>query len=80
MSGDQVKSEGRNPKSESRPKPEIRGLGFCTRLAPIALARLKASLPSRLARHGLDFGFRISGFLRPSDFGLRIFARFPANQ
>ena len=58
------KSEGRNPKPEEEPDSEVRSVW----------AAAPADRP-----HGRPlFGFRPSGFFRPSAFGFRIFRRLPA--
>src|SRR5580704_6658915 len=53
------KFETRNPKSERRSKPEVRR----RKPTPGGISTIRASF----------FGFRISGFFRPSAFGLRIY-------
>jgi len=73
-----LKSEIRNPKSEGNPKSEIRKepriRGNADALEPCCavVGALRAAWLARAA-----FGFRISDFLRISDFGFRISFAIP---
>jgi hypothetical protein len=72
------KSEIRNPKSEGNPKPEIRNphpvahsvRSLRGKEEPVASVLGAGPMPEGLAIS--PFGFRISDFGFPSDFGLRI--------
>jgi hypothetical protein len=70
---DDVKSEGRNPKAERRPKPEIRKLGLSRSLkAAIRIGREKAQKAQKCSEakcfRSLDFGLLSTFGLRISDF------------
>ena len=63
--------EGRNPKAEirktaktRRPNRSVCGQFFCHHFSALS--------PRHFGRPKRDFGFRISAFFRPSDFGLRV--------
>jgi outer membrane protein, multidrug efflux system len=67
-----MKSETRDPKTEGKPTPEIRGP---KPESPVPYSRMKES-PTRVhpePRLNCLFGFRASDFLRFSDFGFLIF-------
>jgi multidrug efflux system outer membrane protein len=71
-----MKTETRNPKAERSPKSEVRSprpkSATCRRSGPLVF-RVGCEVPSACLRPQLTpFGLRVSAFLRPSVFGLRI--------
>ena len=78
MAGFWEKSEPRRPKSEGNPKSDARKCPAANGLlVPVAFGFLDRASVGQPAVSLSGFGFRASFGFRPSDFGFRIWSRFP---